>query len=219
MSGGIGEDEASSHPNSPTEQKKFLYSGMVGSVVASISYLAALTYYLLTLPLGYLDVNGYMFHFSFIYGLFIPFSAPLLAGGYYGLSNKYHQGYLRIAAGIMTLPFVLSIYGIAVLIAWFNVPAYALMHFPALYIIVFNSILVGIGLHKVHEQLFNPRAVRIYALLLIGWNTIFFTMQFVNFISLYNPWLILIIVIHYSLNIILGILAAYIFHGESRMPS
>ncbi|MFW9861591.1 MAG: hypothetical protein ACFFET_04805 [Candidatus Thorarchaeota archaeon] len=221
MRGGIRDDKthSSSRLNSPTEQKKFLYSGMMGSAISSISYIAALTFYLLALPLGYLDVNGYMFNFSFVYGLFIPFSAPLLAGGYYGLSKKYHQEHLRIAAGILILPFVLSIYGIAVLIAWFNVPAFALMHFPALYIIVFNSILVGIGFHKVHEQSFNPRVVQIYALMLIGWNTIFFVMQFYNFISLYNIGAILFIVIHHSLNIILGILAAYIFHGESRMPS
>ncbi|KXH77311.1 MAG: hypothetical protein AM326_05320 [Candidatus Thorarchaeota archaeon SMTZ-45] len=221
MNGSTREDGpySSNDLNSSTGLKKFLYSGILGSVITSISYLAALTYYLLALPIGYFDVNGYMFHFSFVYGLFIPFSTPLLSAGYYGLSRKYHQEILTIAAGIMTLAFVLSIYGTAVLIAWFNVPAFASMHFPALYIIVVNSILIGVGFHKVHAQSFNPRVVRIYALLLIGWNTIFLFMQFYNFITLYNLGLILFIVIHHSLNIILGILSVYIFRGESRTLS
>ncbi|MFW9845492.1 MAG: hypothetical protein ACFFD6_01990 [Candidatus Thorarchaeota archaeon] len=210
---------SSTHGNYTSGDKKFLYSGMLGSGIASVSFLAALEFYLSAFPLGYIIVNDYMFNYSFVYGLFIPFSAPFLAAGYYGLSKKYHQELLRAAAGITILPFVLSIYGIAVLIAWFNVVAFALMHFPALYIIIVNSVLVGIGFNKAHAQSFNPGLVRFYALLLIGWNMILIFTQTYNFISFSNPLLILFVVVHHSLNIVLGILAVYIFYGESRTPS
>lgn len=210
---------SSSASNIRVEQKKLLYFGLLGSAITSIGYIAALAYYLAALPVGYFIVNGYIFHFSFVYGLFIPISAPLLAAGYYGLSKKYRRELLRFAAGIMALAFVLSIFGTIGLIAWLNVPTFALWHFFVIELTMLNSILVGIAFYRIHEQVFSPRTVRAYVFLLIGCVTYFIFMQFFNFGSLNNPMLILFVVIYHSVNVVLGILAAYIFHGESRTPS